>query len=525
MFKKIVSQLSFSPALVGQLSFYAKRLKKEQTTRRLGLVFVALALVVQSLVVFQPPQSANAANASDMIPGGLGLGSSRSYNNFVGPYDRNERHLKDIFNYFGITRDEIMGAGNNYSHFTVNNKISWGFENRAGATAVSITDGSANPVTNLYGRPLKSNNPVNAEIYSYIGYSQKAGWFAIMQACGNLVTDIYPSPPPAPTPPTPPTAAKITAKKSAINVTQSNIDATKTTAKVNDKLTFSLTATNTGETGTTIDFNDNIADTLSFSKLIDRGGGTLNTTTKVLSWPAVSVPAGATVTKKFTVQMNSSLETTKSDCKLVNSFTNSTITVPVGCTLPPANIVLSKTALNESQGNIDASSKVAKEKDRITFTLTAENKGGSPKAVTFEDMIGDTLEYSRLTDDGGGTYDKSTRTLAWPAINLKAGAKEIRTFTVQILAEIPATPAGQSDPSSYDCRIENVFGTDVIIDVTCPGPKVIEQIVPELPKTGASENMIFAGIVLSIVTFFYFRSKQLSTEVRLIRRDLNGGTI
>jgi len=524
MFEKIVSQLSFSPALVGQLSFYAKRLKKEQTTRRLGLVFVALALVVQSLVVFQPPQSANAANASDMIPGGLGLGSSRSYNNFLGPYDRNERNLKDIFNYFGITRDEILGAGNNYSHFTVNNKISWGFENRAGATAVSITNGSGTPVSTLYGRPLKANNPVNAEIYSYIGYSQKVGWFAIMQACGNLVTDIYPSPPPAPTPPTP-TPAKITAKKSAINVTQGSIDATKTTAKVNDKLTFSLTATNTGQTATSIDFNDNIADTLSFSKLIDDGGGTLNTTTKVLSWPAVSVPAGATVTKKFTVQMNSSLETTKTDCTLVNSFTGSTITVPVGCTLPPANILLSKTAQNESQGNIVASSKPAKEKDQITFTLTAENKGGSAKIVTFEDMIGDTLEYSKLIDNGGGTYNESTRTLAWPSINLKAGEKEIRTFTVQILAQIPATPAGQSDPSSYDCRIENVFGTDVIIDVTCPGPKVIEQIVPELPKTGPGENMIFAGVVLSIVTFFYFRSKQLSTEVRLIRRDLNRGTI
>jgi len=107
MFKKIVSQLSFSPALVGQLAFYARRLRKEEATRRLGLIFVALALVVQSLVVFQAPEPANASNPGDMIPGGLGLGSARSFNNFLGPYDRNERHLQDIYNYFGITRDEI----------------------------------------------------------------------------------------------------------------------------------------------------------------------------------------------------------------------------------------------------------------------------------------------------------------------------------------------------------------------------------------------------------------------------------
>lgn len=520
MFRKIVSQLSFSPALVGQLSFYAKRLKKEEASRRLGLIFVALALVVQSLVVFQPPESANAANAADMIPGGLGIGSARSFNNFLGPYDRNERSMQDIYNYFGITRAEILAAGNNFSHFTVNNKISWGFENRAGTTAVGITNGAGTQVTTLYGRPLQTNNPVNDEIYAYIGHSARTGWFAIMQSCGNLVTDIYPSPPPPP-----PAPAKITAKKSAMNVTQGNVDATKTTAKVNDKLTFTLTATNTGGTAKTVEFSDNLTDTLSFSKLTSTGGGTINATTKVLTWPSVNLAPGASAAKTFTVQMNSSLETTKTDCKLVNSFTDSTVTVPVGCTLPPANVVLSKSAKNVSQGNVEASSVTAKEKDRITFTLTAENKGGTAKDVTFADMIGDTLEYSKIIDNGGGTYNQTTRTLSWPVINLKANSKEIRTFTVQILDAIPATPKGQSDQSSYDCRIENVFGTNVLINVTCPPPKVIEQVVPELPHTGPRENMIFAGIVFAVVVFFYFRSKQLGTEVRLIRRDLNGGTI
>lgn len=518
MFRKIVSQLSFSPALVGQLSFYAKRLKKEQVTRRLGLVFVALALVVQSLAVFQPPESANASNPGDMIPGGLGIGSNRSLNNFLSPYDRNERYLQDIGNYFGLTRAEIASA--QFGSFTVGNKISWYYENRPGATAVNITNGAGAGVTTLYGRPLNINNPVNDQIYGYIGHSAKLGWFAIMQACGNIVTDIYPSPPPPP-----PAPAKITATKTAVNVTQGNVDATKTTAKVNDKITFNLTAKNTGGTAKVVDFSDNVTDTLTFAKLIDRGGGTLNATTRVLSWPSVSIAPGQTVTKSFSVQMNSSLETTKTDCKLVNSFTNSTVTVPVGCTLPPANIVLSKSAKNVSQGNIDATSTMAKVKDQITYTLTAENKGGTAKDFTFSDMLGDVLEYSKLTDNGGGTYNEATRTLSWPTVNLKANSKEIRTFTIQVLPQIPATPVGQSDPTSYDCKMENVFGNDVGITVPCPPVKVVEQVVPELPHTGPRENMIFAGITLAIVAFFYFRSKQLGTEVRLIRRDLNGGTI
>ena len=57
MFRKLVSNLSLSPAIVGQLSFYAKRLRKEEATRRLGLIFTALALVVQSFTLLAPPES------------------------------------------------------------------------------------------------------------------------------------------------------------------------------------------------------------------------------------------------------------------------------------------------------------------------------------------------------------------------------------------------------------------------------------------------------------------------------------
>ena len=179
MFKKIVSQLSFSPALVGQLGFYAKRLRKEEATRRLGLIFVALALVVQSLAVFQPPEAANASNNNDFIVGGLGTGSSLSINNFLRVYDKNDRHMKDIFNYFGITRNEITST--KYSLYTVGTHKSYGFENRAGSTAIDITDANWNKVTRIYGRPMTvmGNNP-SWKLYGYVGYSQKAGWFAIM---------------------------------------------------------------------------------------------------------------------------------------------------------------------------------------------------------------------------------------------------------------------------------------------------------------------------------------------------------
>ena len=130
MFRKIVSQLSFSPALVGQLGFYARRLRKEEATRRLGLIFVALALVVQSLVVFQGPESANASNANDFVPGGLGLGANRSLDNFLRPYDANTNHLQDIMTSAGVTRAEIASA--QFGSFIAGEKYSWGRETRPG---------------------------------------------------------------------------------------------------------------------------------------------------------------------------------------------------------------------------------------------------------------------------------------------------------------------------------------------------------------------------------------------------------
>jgi len=85
---------------------------------------------------------------------------------------------------------------------------------------------------------------------------------------------------------------------------------------------------------------------------------------------------------------------------------------------------------------------------------------------------------------------------------------------------------GTSNATSYDCRIDNTFGNTLSTKVDCPAEKrVVEQVVTELPHTGSSENIIFAGIVLAVVVFFYARSRQLSTEIRLVRRNFNAGTI
>lgn len=57
MFQKIVSQISFSPATVEQLSDYANVLKRRQRISGWSLVIVSLLLVLQSIITLLPPIS------------------------------------------------------------------------------------------------------------------------------------------------------------------------------------------------------------------------------------------------------------------------------------------------------------------------------------------------------------------------------------------------------------------------------------------------------------------------------------
>ncbi len=198
MFRKLVSGLPFSPALVGTLGFYARRLKQEEASRRLGLLFTALALVVQSFAVFSPPESANATSANDMIYGGV-----TSLDQVVSAYDDPDKDFKKILSYNGITRDELAGASvgtiNSQAYGTDSEAwLSWGrmahFSNTEGEVA-HVIDG-----TRVYSRPLWRFDTGNwssthGSTYNvYRGHSQKIGEFAIIKDSGNLVTRVLPSP-------------------------------------------------------------------------------------------------------------------------------------------------------------------------------------------------------------------------------------------------------------------------------------------------------------------------------------------
>lgn len=63
MFRKIVTDLAYSPALGEQIVNFDRKLRKEKVTRHLGLAFVILMIAIQLISVIQPPESANNATA------------------------------------------------------------------------------------------------------------------------------------------------------------------------------------------------------------------------------------------------------------------------------------------------------------------------------------------------------------------------------------------------------------------------------------------------------------------------------
>lgn len=188
------------------------------------------------------------------------------------------------------------------------------------------------------------------------------------------------------------------------------------------------------------------------------------------------------------------------------------------------HITEAKTGKNLTQG-VDASTIKAQASDRIEYTVYLENIGQTTVSRTISEELTDVMEYATLLQSGGGTYDETTKVLSWGDISLKPGEKTSRSFVVQLLSTIPTTARGASEPSSYDCIMTNAFGNTVAVPVACETPKLVEGAVAELPKTGPGENMLFAGIAGTVVTFFWARSRQLAREVRLVRKDFNMGTI
>lgn len=302
MFRKLISNLPYSPSLITEVGFYARRLKKEEATRRTAMIFVALTIVFQSFSLLTPPESANASSEQDIIRGGVG-----TLEDFLIRYDNNEDDLKDIYTAAGVVRSEIASAkpgviknkDNLYvmSRFgklsSEENEISMSYPKSSGGTGVR------------YFSPLSDMSSSNVRLSGWVGESESLGWFGIIQSSGSLATRGIP----LSIDPSNGEGARLTNTLALRNLTTQSSD-TNLISNPDEKLAYTLRQTNTGTQATPSSFEVDLSDSMEYSVLFDKGGGTYDRKTHTLSWPQVDILPGKAEERTFILQVLSDIPST-----------------------------------------------------------------------------------------------------------------------------------------------------------------------------------------------------------------------
>jgi len=189
-----------------------------------------------------------------------------------------------------------------------------------------------------------------------------------------------------------------------------------------------------------------------------------------------------------------------------------------------SKLVLSKEVENVTRNTWNANGSTVKPGDVLEFKLTTKNNSDSSAAnLSTQDYLGRVLQYADLINSGslvkqGLALDESGY-LHWDIPTLKTGSTDIKTFRVKVKSQIPATNQPIPGSGDYDCTINNIYGNQVSIKVPCPLPKQVEQATVKLPDTGPGNSVLIGAGVLTVVGYFFARSRLLARELDIVRTD------
>lgn len=349
MFKKLLSNLPYNPSLIGQVSFYAKRLHTEEKIRRLGLVFVVLAFVVQMFAFVYQPESSLAASDNDIIRGGFAT-RDQAVLHCLNP----SSDFKKILAYYAVTCEQVAAAStititSNAQDYDSLGRIQQGptiyrpLTNKTNQTdeyPVAIPG-----VGTFWMKNLRAWDSYASSTYKVLKITNSNGKvIMIMYDCGNIVTTGRyappqpPSQPPQPpqppprTPPPPPrtpvdacplipgtqnttteckpcansdnddVTACLVKSKTVTNNSQKIENADGTMAKGGDSITYTLSVKNNGKIKIE-DFvvEENVSDILDYADITDFNGAKLEG--NVLKWLATDLSVDETVRRRFTVKI------------------------------------------------------------------------------------------------------------------------------------------------------------------------------------------------------------------------------
>lgn len=526
MFKKLLSNLPFNPSLITQVSFYARRMRKESALRRMGLVFLGLTMLVQMFAVISPPQSTLADSDNDILRGGF-----TSQSQAVAHCQRNDQNFQDILSYYRVSCDALAnGATKTINSTDHNKKLDSLGRNPQGPEIKRTgkpTDEYRVPIgsSTYYMKNLWAWDSGASSPYQVIQVTNADNvTIMVMYSCGNIIT-IDKFVPPAPQPPKPPQPPVVPPQElSCSNLVMSVDDNSK--VNLGDQVIVRGQAS-----GKNVKPSQKVD---MYYEYVDATTNKVVTTAQTLGLAFSGTTADdrqphgftADTPGQFLIRLIVKHDGTATAAGSASGNCIKYITVQKLCDEAKNGKDLEactdkhKTAKNLSQNQTDANGKTAKAGDIIEYSLTVSNTGNVtvPKYVV-EENISDVLDYADVLDLHGGTQDAAHK-VTWPAVDIKAKQLIKQTITVKIKNPIPATPVSSSDRGHFDCVITNVYGDTIGINIDCPLAKTIEA-TAALPNTGPGTSLVVGFGLTTVVAYFFARSKLFATELDLVREDYN----
>lgn len=572
MFKKLLSNLPFNPSLITQVSFYARRMKKESATRRAGFILIALTMVVQFFAVISPPQSSLADSNNDLIAGGI-----TSQGEAVGACKSNVRDYGTILGYYGITCDDVAQtttvqlASTDYDRRLYSmGHIQYG---KDGETPVTINGQT------LWLRYLWSWDGATTSTYQALQGTTKSGQqFFILYNCGNLVFVGLPKQADKPSRGALDTVdcdlirgwafdesvgtAQIKVHiyiddkpHQEITANQSRPDVGTAYPGIGNNHGFSLATPaiikDSGEHSVSayaigIDGNGNqnsvnpVIGVLSVNLVCKKPTVVPPATTPpkpVTPTPVTIVPpkpvtpTPVTVVPPVDVCTNKTgIQTNSQDCDVCSDLPGIQLKLEEckPCAAAQTNtdktacLEFHKTAKNVTQNLASANGTTAHGGDVIEYSLSVKNKSQTTIKYVVTDAFSDVLDYADITDLHGAKLDVN-KNVVWPAYDIAAGQTLARTVTIKIKDPIPATPVSSSDPGHYDLTMTNIYNDTINIKLPPAVSKQIETAARVLPNTGPGTSLIIGFIMTSAVAYFFARSKLFAMELDVVREDFSNG--
>jgi uncharacterized repeat protein (TIGR01451 family) len=479
MFDKLLSNLPYNPSLVHLMSFYARRLRREQSIRRLGLVFIAIAFLIQFVAVLSPAQPTLAQSNNDLINGGI---SSQSQ--AIAFCQNNSANYADILNNYGISCQDVANGTTLTLRSTDYNKQLFSMGRlpygKAGETPANVNGKS------YYWRYLWSWDSYSYSSYKAIQLKSHVSGktYFILFNCGNLVAVGLPTPPPRCT------------WNSSLYATDSRCQPPRCALDKN------------------LPADSPKCKSCAYDSKITKSNPR-----------CVACPYSGygTITKdnprcKPPCPYNSSITSDNTQCKPCSA--SQTQDDKTAC------LELSKVVSNITQHTADANGTTALPADTLTYTLSAKNTGKATvkKFVVQEDMS-DVLDYADIVSLNSGNLDNSSHVVAWPAEDIKPGQTASHMLTVRIKSPLPQTPISSSDPGHFDLTMTNVYGNTVNVKLPASGVKTTEQITQSLPNTGPGTGIAISFTIMLVGGYFFARTRLLAKETEIAIHQANEGVV